>query len=226
MRSIAIVLILLATFGLTIAADERFMMNDLSVDVLDVEVDPPVSIKKTGDFLVLKVGIENDSREYSQRRQEIYDTLERMVDAATKSARIKLHSGEFSIEKNAYKIKLREGDKKTDTSSADVFVKIPLKPGDDVPQLTEELRKFISGIKVSGRTQFLPGEVGLSIIDPEQYRYELIDAIAKDVKKTGEIFGGTNNFAVRGLDKRLKVRRVSVTEVELYLAYEFEILPK
>lgn len=225
MRSIMIVPILLATLGAAIAADERFMMQ-ASVEVSEVESDPPVSIKKTGDFLVLKVGMENDSREYSQRRQEIYDTLERMVDAAAKTSRIKLHSGEFPIDKNAFKIKLMEGGKRADTSSADVFVKIPLKPGDDVPQLTEELRKFVSGIKVSGRTEFLPGEVGLSILDPEQYRYELIEAIAKDIKKTGEIFGGTNNFSVSGLDKKLKVRRVSVTEVELYLAYEFKITPK
>jgi hypothetical protein len=225
MRRIVIVLIMLAALGATLVAQERFMMENVTV-TSEAESDPPVSIRKTGDFLVLKVGIENDSREYSQRRQEMYDTLERMVDAAARTSRIKLHSGEYPVDKNSYKIKLREGDKRADTSLADVFVKIPLKPGDDVPRLTEELRKFVLGIKVSGRTELLPGEVGLSILDPEQYRYELIEAIAKDVKKTREIFGGANDFSVFGLDKKMKVRRVSVTEVELYLGYEFQILPK
>ncbi len=225
MKRIMIVPILLATFSATLAAQERFMMEEVAV-VSEAEADPPVSIKKTGDFLVLKVGIENDSREYSLRRQEIYDTLYRMADAAAKTSRIKLHSGEYPVDKNSYKIKLREGDKRADTSSTDIFVKIPLKAGDNVLELTEELKKFILGIKASGRTELVPGEVGLSILDPEQYRYELIAAIAKDVKKAGEIFGGTNNFQVSGLDKKMKVRRVSVTEVELYLGYEFQILPK
>jgi hypothetical protein len=66
MRRIVILPILLATFGAILVAQERFLMEEIVVT--ESEADPPVSLKKTGDFLVLKVAIENDSREFSQRR--------------------------------------------------------------------------------------------------------------------------------------------------------------
>lgn len=223
MRTIVLVVSLLMTLGVA-KAQEAFFMQDLSIEISEAQYDPPVSLKKTGDFLVLKVTIENDSREYTQRREEIYKTLNALVTAAEKTASIKLHSGEYPIDRTNYKITLEQGSKRADTSTADIFVKIPLKGNDDIPRLTEELRGFVSGVTITGRTELFPGEVGLSIVDPEQYRYELIERIAEDTKKVARIFDST--YKVSGLDKKMKTRRVSVTEIELYLNYSFEILPE
>ncbi len=69
-----------------------------------------------------------------------------------------------------------------------------------------------------------PGEVGLSLLNPEQYRYELLGKIADDVKQAAKIFA--NNYSVSGIDTKMLIRRISVTEVELYLHYRVIILPQ
>ena len=223
MRNILFLLLFLVLITPAIA-DERFEFSLEEISITGEEqYDPPISLKKTGDFLVLKVMAENDSREFSQRRDEIYTTIKRMVDEASKFNHIELHSGEHPIDEDSYKIKLLQGHSRADTSSTNLYVKIALKPDDNVYKLTDELRKFVSGIKVSGRTVLFPGEVGLSIVDPEQYRYELIKLIANDVKQVIDIFGDKSAFTIDGLDQKMGIRRVSVTEVELYFHYSFTI---
>ena len=225
MKNTLLVATLLLSIGIATAQEAFFMDDmDMEIDVSGTQYEPPVSLKKMGDFLVLKVSVVNDSREYTQRRSEVYATLDNIVKAAAKSSRIKLHSGEYPIDKTNYKIKLKQGSKRADTSTADIFVKTPLKGDDDIPELTKELRSFVSGITMLGRTELFPGEVGLSIVDSEQYRHELIEQIAEDTKKVASIFDGA--YKVSGLDKKMKTRRVSVTEIELYLNYTFEIVPK
>ncbi|MDD4061852.1 MAG: hypothetical protein PHW08_14290 [Kiritimatiellae bacterium] len=211
-------------------AQEAFMMEDLSVrakvDYHASRSEPPVSIKKTGDFLVLRVNVENDSRDVSLRRQEIDETVGRMIEAAAKSDRIQLHSGEHPVTRESPKLKLSEGSDRADTSSAVLYIKVPLKADDDVPGLTEELRKFVFSTTVAGRTELLPGEVGLSLLEPEQYRHELVGAIAKDVVQVASLFGESASFTVTGLDQKMKIRRVGVTEIELYLDYGFVVSSK
>ncbi len=225
MRNILLVTLLLLSLG-SAKAQEAFFMEDMDIeiDISQAQYDPPVSLKKTGDFLVLKVSIENDSRVHLNRRSEIHSTLKNIVAAADKSSRIKLHSGEHPIDMSNYRIKLQQGSKRADTSTADIFVKLPLRGNDDISKLTEELRSFISGATITGRTELFPGEVGLSIVDPEQYRYELITRIAEDTKKVANIFDGA--YTINGLNKKMKTRRANITEIELYLNYNFEIIPK
>jgi len=224
-RWFAVVLATLAGFCL---AQEAFMMKEASMalDYTEPRSEPPVSIKKTGDFLVLRVDVENDSRDISLRRQEIDETVGRMIEAAAKNSRIQLHSGEHPVTRESPGLKLREGSDRADTSCAELYVKVPLKTEDNVPALTEELRTFVSSTAVAGRTELLPGEVGLSLLDPEQYRHELIGAVAKDVIKVASLFGESVSFTVTGLDQKMKIRRVGVTEVELYLDYGFVISSK
>ena len=74
-----------------------------------------------------------------------------------------------------------------------------------------------------GATSALSG--GLSIKNPEKYRYEVIRAIAADVQKLREAFGDTFEVTVKGLDARLRWQRSSVSEVELFLPFSYEVFP-
>jgi len=187
---------------------------------------PPVSLRKTADFLVVRVRVENDSRDADQRRAEVDETLREMLRAADQGGRIQLHTGEYPITENSPVLALSADEERPDSAYAHFFVKVPLKGEDDVRALTQEMLTFVSKTKPVGRTQLRPGDVGLSMVDPEQYRYELLQKIAEDVAKVKEIFGGDFGLNIDGLDKRIKVRRVGATEVELYLMYGFTMRPK
>ncbi len=74
-----------------------------------------------------------------------------------------------------------------------MFIKVRLAAQDDVPKLTQELLDFVTAAEVSGRTQLSPGKVGLSVVDPEQHRYELL---AVGVAVAFAAFGmGVRSFA-------------------------------
>jgi len=74
------------------------MMDDIEISlVIDSDYDPPVSLRKTGDFLVLRVKVENDSRDPEARKREIDETLLRLVKAAGLTGRFELHSGEYAL---------------------------------------------------------------------------------------------------------------------------------
>jgi hypothetical protein len=51
---------------------------------------PATSLKRQADFLLLKVEVTNDSREYKTRRGEIYTTLREVLAAAAKDKSIEL----------------------------------------------------------------------------------------------------------------------------------------
>ncbi len=210
--------------GIAFGQDEVFMMDDCHASVMiDIDYDPPIALRKTGDFLVLRVKVENDSRDPEARKREMDETLLRLVKAAGLTGRFELHSGEYALTPKNHGLALSEDGSRPDTSYAHLFIKVPLAAEDDVPKLTQELQEFVTAAEVSGRTQLSPGKVGLSVVNPEQYRYELLELIAKDISRLSEIFGGAYGFEVKGLDRRLGVRRVSVTQVELYLKYSFSM---
>lgn len=149
-----------------------------------------------------------------------------LANTAAAKGEIKLHSGIHAIGADRPLLKIVDGPSRKDTSQALIFVKMPLKEGADVPKLTEELQSFVTNAKPEGRTLLFPGTVGLSVLNAEASRYELLAAIAKDLKKVGEIFSDGFHFTLAGLDQRIQVHRIGVTEVELYLNYRFSLSPK
>ena len=124
-----------------------------------------------------------------------------------------------------YKEKLREADQRADTMFGDILLKVPISEGDDVGKLTDELRTFAAKIHVVGRTEVFPAQIGVSIVDPEKYRYELLDKIAQDLRTVKNIFGEDYRIAISGLDQRISWERTNVSEVELYIDYKFMLLP-
>ena len=44
-----------------------------------------------------------------------------------------------------------------------------------------------------------PAQVGVSIVDPEKYRYELLEKIATDSRSVKRIFGEDYRIAISGL---------------------------
>ena len=219
-----VAVVLLVTACAPSPASEQFLMGEAARRT--EEGLPPVTIKRPADFLVLNVRMENDSRDDKQREQEVYATILNLVKAAEDAKNIQLHSGVDTITSGTHKISLSKAGDRPDTSQAAIFVKVPLSADADVPKLTERLRKFVSDAKLDGRTQLFPGDVGLSVVDAEKYRYELLEAIAKDIKKVSELFGDAYKFSVSGLDARIRIRRTGIKEVELYIQYSFSMSSK
>jgi hypothetical protein len=192
---------------------------------------PSTSIKRHADFMLLKVEVSNDSRDYNTRRAEIYATLRAMLDAAEKDKSIDLSV----IRDDNVVLPLKLDDDTLDfgdSSGSDVLettinVKIPIEQGTaNGAALVEKLRKFISGIKPSGRTDLdAEDETQVSVVNIAQYRDAVIRLFAEDVKRVTTALGGDYRVVARGLDQPIQWVRDGTLDVVIFVPYEYDVLP-
>lgn len=187
---------------------------------------PPITVRKTGDYLLLQLELTNDTRDPDKRRDEIYETIKGMLAQGGQVAKLEISTREMVLNAANYQTRLELSPEKSDTSKVELLLKLPLTGADDVSALTAQLRSFAKKIHVIGRTEVFPGEIGISVRTPERFRYEVIAKVAEDVKRLKELFGNGFEIIVRGLDQRLRWQRASISELELYLPYSYEVYPK
>lgn len=223
MKRLILTALFLSSVALRGQSDEVIVLSPFEVTV--AERIPPITIRKTADFLLLQVQVVNDTRDPEKRRAEIYDTVRGIIAAAAQVKSLEISTREMTLNLQNFQVRLQENTSKADTSSVELLLRLPLTPADDVAAFTAQLRQFSSRVQVVGRSEVFPGEIGISVKTPERFRYEVVGHIAEDVTKVRQLFGASFDVMVKGLDQRLQWRRVSVSELEIYLPYSYETLP-
>ena len=223
MKRLLLLALLLGVSSLRAQSDEVIVLSPF--EVTRTESLPPITIRKTADFLLLQVQVVNDTRDADKRREEIYGTIKGIVAAAAKVKSLEISTREMTLTLQNYQVRLDEHSSKADTSTVELLFRLPLTPTDDVAALTTQLRAFTGQVQVVGRSEVFPGEIGISVKTPERFRYEVIGHIAEDVGKVRQLFNGSFELLVKGLDQRLQWRRVSISELEIYLPYSYDVLP-
>ena len=192
---------------------------------------PGEHLRRNADNLLLAVKIVNDSREKEQREDEIYRTLSGALAESKKNGRIALSTVTDSgfvipLTQANYRIELSAGDR-PDTSQAYFRAKLPVpRDVDDGEALVLELKRFISGLKMVGRTQvFVDQDVEVSIVNPQQYRGEVLRLFAKDVREVTSALGPDYRVVVNGIDKPVEWARSGSLGVAIYIPYEYTVVP-
>lgn len=154
---------------------------------------PAVTIKKEADYLVQNIRLTNDSRSPELRRKEIIKSIDNLIKASSRIKGIELSYGDGFLEPvrlNDDSLELIEDRKKVDTSYVNIFAKVAFDGKLAAKQQILELRGFIKNAKPEGRTEIDSlGDIGLSIVGPEQYRYEILAKIAAESRKVKETMG-------------------------------------
>jgi len=188
---------------------------------------PAVTIEKRADFLVQEIRLTNDTRDADARRNELYQTIRDMVADASKKPGMALGYGdEFLIPITAqdYEIPLSSGGQRPDTNYTHLYVKVALGPNDDVSKALQMLTSFIAKARVTGRTEIDPeDELALSLVNPERYRYEIIEQISADAKMLQAAIGSHCRVAIFGLANRVSWQRSDVSQLTLYIPYQVEL---
>lgn len=188
---------------------------------------PAVVLQRRADFLVQRIRLTNDTRAEDARIKELQQTIRDMVkDAATRKGIALSYGDEFliPISMNATEVDLRGVGKRPDTSSASIYVKMALGENDDVPAAITNLRSFIRKARITGRTEIeAEGDVGLSLVAPEKYRYDIIGRITQDAKKLRTTVGEKCRIEVSGLSNRVSWQRSDVSELTLYIPYQVQL---
>ena len=195
-----------------------------------IEVMPGSFLQRKADFLLLEVAVENDSRDADQRESEIYKTLKDLLAAADKNGDVEVslisEGGIVTpMTKDNYKVKLGRGSR-PDTSRTSISLKTRIPASEqDGQKLIDRLRNFLDAVERQGRTELTAvGEVEVSVVGPNQYRDEVIDVFAKDVKKVTGALDGSYKVVVEGIDEPVGFYRMGLLEIALYIPYRYMVL--
>ena len=193
----------------------------------DYSAIPAGVLQRRADFLVQRIRLTNDTRVEEARIRELHQTIRDMVGDAAKKPGIALSYGDeflIPISASATEVVLSAGGKRPDTSSASIYVKMALAEKDNVPAAIANLTAFIKKARISGRTEIEPeGDVGLSLVTPEKYRYDIIGKITEDARKLREAVGSKCRIQLSGLANRVSWQRSDVSELTLYIPYQIQL---
>jgi hypothetical protein len=205
---------------------DRITVTGSRINYADLLDTPAVSVTKPGDYLLQPIVLTNDSRDAAMRKRELHETIAQMISAAGNRYRI-LHEGDGTIAlgRDNYQVELQSGGDRPDTNQ--VALKVQVDVGGDPAQaqrIIAEMRRYIRNANKVGRTEIqIRGDTALVMRKPERFRYEIIDAIAKDSKRLMDAMALDCKIEIDGLNGRVQWERASAAELLLYIPYSMTI---
>jgi hypothetical protein len=190
---------------------------------------PVVVLRRRADNLIVQVTVICDTRDISQRREELKTTLRNLIRAAAKNPGVELGLGSEIV--GAFDETMLDTvigpAAKADTSVARLLIKTRVTPTDTLDAATGRIEKFIAASPKAGRTEILvQGDWNLTLIRPEQYRAEIIALIAKDSLKSAAAFGPDYGVSVQGLNLPVTWYQAGPLDLALYVPYRLEVRAK
>ncbi|MEJ0044249.1 MAG: hypothetical protein WDM81_19425 [Rhizomicrobium sp.] len=172
----------------------------------DEDEAPHLSITKRADHVITEVSVTCDTRELSQRRSELKETLRNMIRAAggtlddlarhRKQDRAGFERVEFRFDHRARRPGRHEPRRRHHQDQG--------LEGRYLQRCHRRSPDFIASVPKAGRTEVLrQGSWGLTIVGPEQYRDAIVAQIVADARHTADLFGPGNAVQVEGLEHQV-----------------------
>jgi hypothetical protein len=183
---------------------------------------PAVVLRKRADNLITTVTVTCDTRDPEQRKAELKTTLRALIKGAA-GAGI-----ELGVENDGVIGRFDEADLdgyivgggKPDTSAVSLVLKTKVRPEDTEESAQGRITSLVKKTPKTGRTEILGGSSwDLTLINPQQYRGEVVALIAADANKTAATFGPDYGVNVDGLQQPLSWYQSGPLELALYLPY-------
>lgn len=193
---------------------------------------PTVTVTRRADNLIVSVWVVNDTREAAGRRTELIQTLRNMARVAGGQPDIAL-----SIQDDGQLVAFTDDmistltlgvdGGRSDTSTTSLIIKTPIRPGDTLDTASARIEQFVARIDKAGRTLVnITGGWQLSIVNPAQYRPNVLEAIAADARRTSGIFGPGYAVEVQGMSNTLTWVQSGPLELAMFVPYTMSVTPK
>jgi len=207
-------------------------LDEIIVTASRIQAEPPgIVYTRRGDFLLLRVSIESDARDRTERLSEIKDTLKQMTSLARQDSSISLSFIDDAnfvrpLSTNLYNDAIGFGSR-PDTSVATIQVKTPIPENvSDAFALSVKLSRFVDQVKEKGRiTVFATDEVTVSVVNAQQYRSQVVNKIMEDVNSVTAALGPNYRVVLEGLDKPMKSYRSGDLNLSFFLPYKYIVIP-
>jgi hypothetical protein len=189
---------------------------------------PVIGLRKRADFAIQTVTITGDTRDETQRREEMAQMLRSAIDRAAAHG-VELATGSTVVEPvNSSNYRnlplLRDG--RPDAERYVFLVKVPLADGVDATTALARIGAYIRSVQPVGRALMQrSGDLTLSVVRPDQYGGEIVGLIAADAREQAGQFGPGYAVEAVGLQRPVEWSRVGLIDVFLYIPYTLTVVP-
>jgi hypothetical protein len=195
---------------------------------------PHVSIRKRADFAVASFVIESDTRDLTQRGSELRQALAELQRAVAASSRITVaimeesdeDSGETSVRPfsiGSAELAITSGTR-PDTSRVTLLLRTPVTASDTLDSIEERFDDFASRVSRPGRITLSVDEAELTLVNPAQYRRDVINAIGADARAAIASIGPNQAVEIEGLENRIAWRRTGDLELTIFIPHRLRIV--
>lgn len=208
---------------------EEIVVTASRLQDYDANTTPFVVLRKRADNLITRVTVICDTRDLSQRKNELRATLRNLIKASTADRQIALGVGEEVVGDfdDTMLDKVIEPDAKADTSKATLIVKTALSPGDTFDGASARIKTFADRTPKVGRTEILfQQDWELTLVSPSQYRLEVARLVADDARRMAAVFGDGYGVEVQGLQLPVSWYQAGPLDLALYIPYKLTVRPK
>jgi len=193
---------------------------------------PAVVVTRRADNLIVQVRVVNDTREAAARRSELTATLRAMARVAASQGSIDLSILNDGMlvpftEDMIATLTLGVDGARSDTSATSLIIKTPIQPGDTLDSASDRIERFVNQIDLNGRTLVsINGGWQLSIVNPAQYRPQVLEAIATNARQTSTAFGDGYAVHVEGMANPLTWIQSGPLELAMFVPYTMTVTPR
>jgi hypothetical protein len=194
---------------------------------------PAVLFRKRADNLVQPLLVTDDTRSAEARLSELGQAIARLDEAARRSATVKIALVVETAEgiqlvrpfDRAQALATIMNGSRPDTSQVRLLAKTAIGDADrDQSQPAARIEEFLRGVDLAGRAQLERlGDAALSVVRPEQYRQDVVAAVAADLRKITDQMGSGYGGKVEGLEQPIEWIQLDELELGLYIPYQLTV---
>lgn len=190
---------------------------------------PAVGLRRRADFAIQELAITGDTRDETKRHTEMFDMLRTAIAQAARGG-VQLATGDTVVEpltlENYRGLTLKK-DSRPDAEKLQFLVKAPLGTGTDAKAALDRIDAFVKAVPTIGRALMeRSDDLTLSIVAPDQYRPQIVQAVADDARAMAARFGTDYAVEARGIERPVEWARAGLTDVLLYIPYQLTVVPK
>lgn len=210
------------------AQDEEIVVTGSRLSAYEDDRVPAVYLKRRADFVIISLEVRSDTRDFSQRREEIRAAL-RNLQARAGVVTLALVDDDVGIVREftmGAAEELIRADRRPDSSLVTIRLRTPVGPEDSLERINQRIDAFVAGTPKPGRVEMETGGSELTLVNPEQYREPLLTQVAADGRRIAAMLGEGYGVELSRLESQVAWHRSGELELTLFLPYALATAPQ
>lgn len=218
----------LAMMGAAHAQEEEIVITASRYSNYEEMTLPHVTLSKRADFVIVELTVTSDTRDLSQRMDELRQALRNLENRSKGPISLRLKDDdaglvrEFSL---AAAMETLRGAGRPDTGQVEVLLRTAVSSTDTLEAIEKRISAFVQATPKPGRIELVEGDVELTLVDPEKHRPALLQQIAASGRAAVETMGDGYGASVSGLENRVAWQRSGDLDLTIFIPYDMSVTP-